>query len=142
MLIGQYWHSIDEKSRLIVPQKLRESLGEEFIVTVGIDGCLFVMPQDEWTKFKERMSAQPMVKVRDLQRYFFGNAALVSPDKQGRIILPPHLRKAANLTKDVTIIGADNRVEIWDSERWNEWNLKQNDFMGTSAAATMEEIGI
>ncbi len=142
MLIGQYQHSIDEKSRLIMPQKLRESLGEEFIVTLGLDGCLFVMSVEEWTAFKERMRAQPMIKTRDLQRYFFGNASLVKPDKQGRILLAPHLRTAAKLEKDVIIIGADNRVELWDAERWNQWSLDKEDMMGESIAQMMEEIGV
>ena len=142
MLIGQYAHNIDEKSRLIMPQKLREALGEEFIVTLGIDGCLFVMSVEEWTSFKERMRNQPMAKARDVQRYFFGNATLVQPDKQGRILIAAHLKQAAALSKEVVIVGADNRVELWSAERWAQWTAAKEDFMGENIAALMEDIGV
>ena len=142
LLIGQYTHNIDEKNRLIMPQKLREALGEEFIVTLGIDGCLFVMSVDEWSSFKERMRSQPMVKTRDLQRYFFGNATLVQPDKQGRILIAPHLKQAAALTKEVVIVGADNRVELWNADRWTQWTDAKEDFMGENIASLMEDIGV
>ena len=142
MLIGQYSNKIDEKSRLIIPQKLRDGLGEEFYVTKGLDGCLFVMSAEEWTDFKDRMRAQPMIKTRELQRYFFGNASLVKPDKQGRILLAPHLRAAANLEKEVVIIGADNRVELWDADRWTAWSNDKEDLMGENIAQLMEDIGV
>lgn len=143
MLIGQYEHSIDEKGRLIMPQKLREALGEEFIVTRGWDECLFVMPMDEWTTFENKIRSLPMAQASVLQRVFFSKAAQVSPDKQGRVLLANHLREAAGLTKDVVIVGADTRVEIWDAAAWEKWVAEQESKLGGgSLLKLMEEIGV
>ncbi|QEY33593.1 division/cell wall cluster transcriptional repressor MraZ [Caproiciproducens galactitolivorans] len=123
MLIGEYQHNIDTKGRVIVPARFREDLGEHFYITKGLDGCLFVLPPEEWAKLQDKVKAMPISKARGLQRFFFSGAAEAEPDRQGRILIPQVLREHANLTKDVTFIGASSRAEIWDTGRWNEFNL-------------------
>lgn len=122
MFISEYNHSIDTKGRVIVPAKFREALGEEFVITQGLDGCLFVFPNDEWTKFEEKLKTLPMANkdARKFVRFFLAGAALVEVDKQGRILIPPVLRTFAGLEKDVAVVGVGNRVEIWDKARWDE----------------------
>jgi MraZ protein len=88
MLIGEYQHNIDQKGRVIVPAKFREDLGELFYVTKGLDGCLFVLSPEEWTRLQDKIKSMPISKARGLQRFFFSGAAEVEPDKQGRILLP------------------------------------------------------
>ncbi len=122
MLIGEYQHNIDAKGRVIVPARFREDLGEHFYITKGLDGCLFVLSPEEWTRLQEKVKAMPISKARGLQRFFFSGAAEVEPDKQGRILIPQVLRDHAQLTKDVTFIGTSSRAEIWDSKRWNDFN--------------------
>nr|WP_319487494.1 division/cell wall cluster transcriptional repressor MraZ [uncultured Caproiciproducens sp.] len=122
MLIGEYQHNIDIKGRVIVPARFREDLGEHFYITKGLDGCLFVLSPEEWTRLQDKVKAMPISKARGLQRFFFSGAAEVEPDKQGRILIPQVLRDHAQLTKDVTFIGTSSRAEIWDSRRWNEFN--------------------
>lgn len=122
MLIGEYQHNIDTKGRVIVPARFREDLGEHFYITKGLDGCLFVLSPEEWTRLQEKVKAMPISKARGLQRFFFSGAAEVEPDKQGRILIPQVLRDHAQLTKDVTFIGTSSRAEIWDSKRWNDFN--------------------
>lgn len=142
MLIGQYTNKIDDKKRLIIPKEMREELGEKFYVTRGLDGCLFVMSEVEWTAFQTKIRQQPMSQVRDLQRYFFSNACAATPDKQGRILLNQTLMDVANLTKDVVIVGADNRAELWDKDLWDNWNSNNADDMSQKIAKIMEEIGV
>lgn len=127
MLIGEYQHNIDPKGRVIVPSKFREDLGERFYVTKGLDGCLFVLSPAEWDKLQEKIMSMPISKARGLQRFFFSGAAEVEPDKQGRILIPQNLREHAGLGKDVTVIGAAVRAEIWDTDRWNDYNQSQTD---------------
>ena len=122
MLIGQYQHNIDVKSRVIVPAKFREDLGERFYVTKGLDGCLFVLSQDGWKNLQEKIVGMPISKARQLQRFFFSGAAEVEPDKQGRVLIPQPLKDYANIEKDVTFIGTGDRAEIWSTERWTEFN--------------------
>lgn len=122
MLIGEYQHNIDAKGRIIVPVKFREDLGACFYVTKGLDGCLFVLPQNEWRELECKIHSLPISKSRTLQRFFFSGAAEVETDKQGRILIPQHLREYAGLEKDVTFIGTSSRVEIWESNRWKEFN--------------------
>ncbi len=122
MLIGEYQHNIDAKNRVIVPAKFREDLGKHFYVTKGLDGCLFVISSQGWEQLQAKIAAMPISKSRSLQRFFFAGAAEAEPDKQGRILIPQNLREYAGLEKDVTIIGASVRAEIWSTERWNAVN--------------------
>ncbi len=120
MFMGEYNHTVDTKGRLIIPAKLREGLGEEFVVTKGLDGCLFAFPMDEWRIFEEKLKALPITRegARKFTRFFIAGAASCELDKQGRILLPASLREFAGIEKDVVLAGVLGRVEIWDRERW------------------------
>ncbi|MDR2933182.1 MAG: division/cell wall cluster transcriptional repressor MraZ [Oscillospiraceae bacterium] len=118
MLIGEFQHSLDTKGRVNFPSRLREGLGVRFYITKGLDGCLFVYSEDEWDALAQRIRALPVSKARDLQRFFFGGAAEAQPDKQGRVLIPANLREYAGLDKDIVIVGAMVRAEIWDKQAW------------------------
>jgi MraZ protein len=120
MFMGEYNHTIDPKGRLIVPSKYREILGDEFVVTKGLDGCLFVYDNHEWNAFEEKLKSLPVTNkdARKFVRFFLAGAASVEVDKQGRILVPQVLREFAELDKDVVLIGVASRIEIWSKERW------------------------
>ncbi len=124
MFMGEYNHTVDTKGRLIIPSKFRELLGEEFIVTKGLDGCLFVFPQNEWLAFEEKLRALPLTQkgARQFTRFFVAGATPCELDKQGRILLPSTLREFAGLDKDVVLAGMLNRIEIWSKAKWMENN--------------------
>lgn len=127
MFMGEYNHSIDTKNRIIIPAKFRESLGEEFVVTLGLDGCLFVYPQNEWEHFVHELKNLPGNKeARQLQRYFMAGAASLEVDKQGRILIPSKLREHAALEKEVVFVGVLSKIEIWSKERWEANNSFEN----------------
>ena len=124
MFMGEYNHTIDAKGRMIVPSKFREQLGNEFVVTKGLDGCLFVYPNEEWHNIEEKFRNVPLTTkdARKFSRFFFAGAATCELDKQGRILLPVVLREYAGIEKDVVSVGVFNRVEIWDKDKWQESN--------------------
>lgn len=124
MLLGEYEHSIDPKGRLAMPAKLREGLGAKFIITKGLDGCLFVYDMEQWTLLEQKLSTLPMSRktARDFTRFLFGGACEGECDKQGRVLLPANLRSYAKLDKEVVIVGVGNHAEIWDAVTWNEYN--------------------
>lgn len=126
--MGEYNHSIDAKGRLIVPSKFREKLGDNFVVTKGLDGCLWVFPTEEWDKFYEKLSSLPVTRkdVREFVRGFMANAMEAEVDKQGRILLPQNLRRAAKLEKDAVLIGIGPRIEIWNKASWDETLTEDN----------------
>ena len=132
MFMGEYNHTIDAKGRLIIPAKFREVLGDEFVVTKGMDGCLFVFDNSEWQVFAEKLRSLPMIdkEVRPFTRFFLAGAASVEVDKQGRILLPSVLRDFAGITKDTVLIGVGSRIEIWSKDRWE----------GTVTYQDMDEI--
>lgn len=139
MLIGEYSYSLDVKGRLNFPAKLREDLGEKFIVAKGLgDNCLFVYSKEEWKNIEQKLKALPLSKARSLQRFFFASACEAEPDKQGRIVLPANLREYAQLDKDVTVVGASNHCEIWSKENW-ESVCEQLD--SATIASAMDELG-
>ena len=141
MFMGEYNHTIDTKGRVIVPSKFRETLGDEFVVTKGLDGCLFVYDNQEWTAFEEKLKALPITNkdARAFVRFFLAGAAGVEVDKQGRILLPASLREFAALEKDVVLIGVGSRIEIWSRERWEDTD--SFDDMDT-IAEHMAELGL
>ncbi len=141
MFMGEYNHSIDTKGRVIVPSKFREKLGDEFVVTQGLDGCLFVFPDAEWQKFEEKLTALPVAdkNARKFTRFFLAGAANVEVDKQGRILLPSVLRNFAGLEKDVVLVGVASRVEIWSRSRWED-NTTYEDM--DEIAEHMAEMGL
>ena len=122
MFIGEYHHSVDEKGRLIIPSKLRDDLGEHFILTRGLDGCLFIYPNDEWNNVINKYKELPNVKeARNFMRFFLSGATNCEFDKQGRINIPSPLITYANLKKDCIIIGVNDRLEIWSKENWESF---------------------
>lgn len=127
MLTGQYQHNMDAKGRVTIPAKFREELGETFCVCRGIDGCLFALSMEQWDKLAASLTEKPMAQARALQRAFFSTVEEVTPDKQGRILLPPNLRALGGLEKDVTVVGMMTRAEIWDTGRWEAYNQSQTD---------------
>ena len=142
MFMGEYNHTIDAKGRLIVPAKFREILGDNFIVTKGLDGCLFVYPNDEWTRFEEKLKSLPLTNknARQFTRFFLAGAAACEVDKQGRILLPQVLREFASLEKDVVLVGVASRIEIWSRERWDE-SMNTYDGDMDEVAENMESLG-
>lgn len=126
MLMGEYLHSIDDKGRVILPAKFREELGASFVVTKGLDHCLFVYDQKEWAILEGKLKQLPLAKpeARAFVRFFFSGGAEISCDKQGRVLLPNNLREYAHIDKDVVIIGVSNRVEIWDKTTWDAYNAQ------------------
>ena len=142
MFMGEYNHTIDAKGRLIVPAKFRERLGDNFIVTKGLDGCLFVYPNDEWTRFEEKLKSLPLTNknARQFTRFFLAGAAACEVDKQGRILLPQVLREFASLEKDVVLVGVASRIEIWSRERWDE-SMNTYDGDMDEVAENMESLG-
>jgi len=120
MFMGEYQHSIDDKGRIIIPAKFRDGLGAEFVVTRGLDNCLFVYPTAEWNQMEMKLKSLPMMKsdARAFTRFFFSGASECELDKQGRINLPAHLREYAKLDKDCVVLGVSNRVEIWSKAIW------------------------
>ena len=132
MFMGEYNHTIDTKGRLIVPSKFREALGDTFVVTKGLDGCLFVYDNQEWNAFEEKLKSLPIInkEARQFARFFLAGAAEVEVDKQGRILVPNILREFAQINKEVVLIGVASRIEIWSKER----------FEGITAFEDMDEI--
>ncbi len=128
MFMGEYQHSVDEKGRLIMPAKFREELGERFVVTRGLDNCLFVYPSHEWTVLEQKLKALPFTKsdARAFMRFFFSGAAECEFDKQGRILIPNNLREHARLKREVVVIGVSGRVEIWSQEVWQQYSEETN----------------
>ena len=126
--MGEYNHTIDAKGRIIVPSKFRNILGDNFVVTKGLDGCLWVFPADEWELFYEKLRSLPVTKrdTRQFVRSFMANADNPEIDKQGRVLIPQNLRKEANLEKDVVLIGTGPRIEIWNKEAWENANEDAN----------------
>ena len=121
MFMGEFHHSIDSKGRLIVPVKFREQLGECFVVTRGLDQCLFVYSMDEWTILEQKMKTLPLTKkdARAFIRFFFSGASECEIDKQGRMNLSTPLIKYAGLEKECVVIGVSNRIEIWAKQNWD-----------------------
>lgn len=124
MLMGTYQHNIDLKGRVIMPAKFREELGSVFYITRGLDNCLSVLSKSDWDSLGEKLRGLPSSQTKDIQRFLFSGAAELEPDKQGRVLIPQPLRDYAGLTKDVVIIGTGLKAEIWDLDRWNEYNNK------------------
>lgn len=124
MFMGEHQHTIDAKGRLFIPARFREGLGDKFVVTKGLDGCLFAYPPQEWEALEQKMRSLPFTRAdaRAFVRFFFSGATECEVDKQGRILVPANLREYSGLEKDVVIIGVSSRVEIWSRRRWDEYN--------------------
>jgi len=129
MFMGEYHHSIDNKGRLIVPAKFREDLGEMFIITRGLDQCLFGYPLSEWKILEEKLKGLPLTKkdARAFTRFFFSGATESELDKQGRVNLPAPLLQYAKLEKDCVILGVSNRIEIWSEKIWEDYFVQSEE---------------
>ena len=141
MFMGEYNHTIDAKGRLIIPAKFRELLGTEFVLTRGLDGCLFIYPVDEWKAFEEKLRALPLTNknARTFSRFFVAGAAMCELDRQGRVLVPQTLREFAGLEKDVVLTGNLDRIEVWSKEKWSE-NCDYDDM--DEIAENMQDMGI
>ncbi len=121
--MGEYQHQLDTKGRIIVPVKFRDELSEHFVITRGLDKCLFGYTLSEWQKIEEKLKTLPITKkdARKFMRLFFSGAVEVDLDKQGRINIPSHLREYAELSKECIVIGVASRIEIWDKAQWQKF---------------------
>lgn len=127
MFMGEYNHTIDPKNRVIVPAKFREGLGENFIISAGLDGCLYLTPATEWEKFTEQLMKLPnTMEARQVQRHFLRNANECELDKQGRILVPQNLKESVGLEKNIILIGVGKRVEVWASEKYDSLTVDES----------------
>lgn len=127
--MGEYQHNVDAKGRLIIPSKFREHLEESFVLTRGLDNCLFGYPMNEWRKLEEKLKELPVTKkdARAFTRFFFSGATEVEIDKQGRINIPNNLRSYAKMDKECIILGVSNRLEIWAKDAWENYFVDSED---------------
>ncbi|PSR20681.1 MAG: cell division/cell wall cluster transcriptional repressor MraZ [Sulfobacillus acidophilus] len=126
MMMGEFSHALDEKGRIIIPARLRDDLDAHFVMTKGLDGCLFLYPMGEWKKLEERLKALPLTNAsaRAFQRLFLAGAQDVEVDRQSRVTIPPRLREYAAVVKEVVLVGVSNRVELWALERWQAYQTQ------------------
>ena len=143
MFSGTYHHNIDSKGRIIIPSKFREELGTGFVLTKGLDHCLFLFPMSEWINFRDKLKSVPLSsrEGRAFTRYFFANAVVCEMDKQGRLNIPSVLRAHAHVDKEVVSIGVDSRIEIWSREEWEKYN-QSPELDSELIAEKMEGLGI
>lgn len=122
MLMGEYHHNLDEKNRLIIPSKLREEMGDLFVLTRGLDGCLFIYPKEEWDRIIEKYKELPNTRdARNFMRFFLAGATECSFDKQGRISISSPLMRYAELEKECVIIGVNDHLEVWCEDNWEDF---------------------
>ena len=141
MFIGEYHHSIDDKGRLIIPSKFRSELGEKFILTRGIENCLFAYSETNWTKIINKLETLHFTKkdARAFIRFFLSGATIAEFDKQGRINITSPLISYANINKECVIIGAGDKIEIWSEESWNDFFTSAKDKMSDIAENLFNE---
>ena len=134
---------MDVKGRAIMPSKFRDGLGDKFILTKGLDNCLFAYSKEEWNNLETRLKSLPLTNkdARAFVRFFFSGAAECETDKQGRVLIPANLREYANLDKDIYVIGVSTRVEVWDKGRWDNYSSDEN-VSPDAIAEKMAELGI
>ncbi len=141
MLMGEYEHTLDAKGRISMPAKLRKDMGDKFILTKGLDGCLFAFSQEEWLNFENKLKLLPLSdkNARNFVRYFLAGATECELDKQGRFLIPANLRISANLEKEAIIIGVGTRLEIWNKATWKS---KDEEISLDEIAENMTMLGI
>lgn len=140
MFMGEYQHNIDEKGRIIIPAKFRDELGSTFVLTRGLDQCIFGYPLEEWKQLEQKLKALPFTKkdARAFTRFFFSGAMECQLDKQGRANITPTLRKYAALEKECTVIGVSNRIEIWSQSIWEGYYESQEESFGEIAESLID----
>lgn len=143
MFLGEYQHTLDDKGRLTIPARFRDGLGERFVITRGLDNCLFAYPETEWQVLEGRLKTLPLTKAdaRAFVRFLFSGAGECELDRQGRVMLPAVLRQHAGLEKDVVVIGVSNRVEIWSADRWAQY-VEQAEGSFEDIAENLEGLGL
>jgi len=141
MFMGEFHHSIDEKGRLIIPAKFREDLGEEFIITRGIEHCLYVYSKENWLAITQKLETLPFTKkdAREFSRFFLSGATAAEFDKQGRVNIASPQLSYANITKECIIVGVGSRLEIWSSDNWNNFMDSAFDSMSDIAENLFNE---
>ena len=123
MFSGSSEHTVDPKGRIIIPSRYREDLGSHFMITIGVDGCLFIYPMEKWGAFVDELAKLPGgAETRHFQRAILSNAAECEADKQGRVMIPANLREKVHIDKEIMLVGMMNKIEIWDKELWNRTN--------------------
>ena len=142
MFLGTHAPRLDEKGRLILPAKYREELAEGVVITKGQERCLYVFPQDEFARITQALRVAPVTAkaVRDYSRVFFASASDEVPDKQGRITVPAALRAYAGLQRDCVVVGANTRLEIWDTHAWDTYLAAQEDSFAEAAEEVLPGI--
>ncbi|MFZ2257387.1 MAG: division/cell wall cluster transcriptional repressor MraZ [Clostridiaceae bacterium] len=142
MLIGEHWHTIDPKNRIMVPARLRTELGNSFMLTRGLDNCIYAYPMEEWLKFEEKLAALPDTRsdARKFKRFFLSGAVEVEMDKQGRVLIPANLVEYGNLNNDVVTIGMQSKLEIWSKENWTRY--QEQEINMDEVAESMADLGI
>ena len=142
MFKGEYNHTIDTKGRVIIPAKFRDKLGEAFVITKGLDGCLYGYANEDWQVFEDKLSSLSITNKdsRQFTRFFLAGAADCEVDKQGRILIPSVLWEFAGLEKDVVLVGVSRRIEIWNKEKWSEITAQYDDNMD-EIAANLDGLG-
>ena len=143
MLIGEFEHSLDVKGRLTMPAKIREDIGDKFIITKGLDGCLFGFSKQEWDNFEEKLKTLPLTNknARDFVRFFLSGAIECEVDKQGRFLIASNLREYASLEKEAVITGVGTRIEICNKEKWKAYNSEEN-LSADQIAENMASLGM
>lgn len=139
LLTGEYFHALDAKGRVFVPSKLRESLGEVFMLARNVDGCLSLYDMNEWQRLTDKLALLPDTQTRTIRRFLFTFAAETSPDSQGRINIPAGLREYAGLTRDVAVLGVGDHAEIWAAEKWEAMKTGED---ASNVEKMMRELGL
>ncbi len=143
MFIGEYRYLIDEKKRISIPVKFRKALGKRAILTRGLDGCLFLYPEQEWENLAQKLGSLPLGKAdaRGFMRIMLAGAMEVSFDNLGRILIPDYLKKYANLSKKTVIVGLYDHIEIWNEDRWEKYRSKAESEVG-DIAERLSDLGV
>ena len=141
MLIGEYYHNLDAKGRVSIPSKFRDDLGGTFVLSKGLDNCLYAYSVKEWEGFQNELLAIRGADAQRVRRFFFSGASECEIDAQGRVVLPPAFREYAGLKKELVIIGVSNRAEIWDKEKW-EGYISDSSFDSVEISDAMERLGL
>lgn len=143
MFSGTYQHTIDQKGRIIIPAKFRGELAPGFVLTRGLDNCLFIYPQSEWQVFREKLNDIPLLSKegRSFKRFFLSGVVECELDKQGRLTIPPVLREFASIDKDLVTIGVGERIEVWSKAEWDDYNSTP-EFDEEKLAKQLNEIGL
>lgn len=143
--MGEYSHTIDAKGRVILPADFRAELGVSFIITKGLDRCLFLYAQAEWEALAAKLRQLPLVRAeaRALARFFFSSARSLECDKQGRFLVPANLRSYAGIALKQTVVltGTDSRIEVWSKEQWRSYSDEVEPDVA-AIAATLADVGI